>query len=163
MSEHLEERIEQVVRAGLEVFNEEFEDFTARLNVITIYANDTQDYKHLKEHLDEEAQKLDEDFYTLNIPLTVASETIALVRLAQSDGEQIQIGECDFALDEWLAFESKHKKKKWIQIDEGDDFHVITYADPEKDVVLAFTNPPIIHEEEEEILYDDDADSAADE
>jgi len=157
MSEHLEERIEAVAKAGLQLFADEFEDHTGRLNVVTLYATDGHDYSHLKEHLSEEAEVLEDDLFFLNSPLTIKNETVALVRLEHPDGEHSQIGECDFALDDWLEFETKNKKKKWVEIIDEEEFHMVRFTDPEKDVILVFTNPPVSISESVEIV-DEDAD-----
>lgn len=157
MTNHLEERIEEIALAGFELFAEEFEDHTGRLNVVTIYAKDDTDYQLLKTQLNEEGEMLEDDFYILSSPLTIKHEIIALIRLLHLESEHIQIGECDFALDNWLEFESQNKKKKWVEIFDEEEFHMIRYADPVKSVFLAFTNPPVSVEESESIL-DDDAD-----
>ncbi len=162
MDEHLFERLESVAKAGLQLFADEFETHIGRLNVITLFAADAHDFQHMAEHLDDEGEKLPDNFYVLNEPLVIANEIIAIVRISAPEDDHKHIGECDFALDDWLSFENTYKKKKWIEVFDEEDFHTISYDNPEANVVLAFTNPPLTIEDPEEGLEDEDASAPAD-
>ncbi|MBW3018564.1 hypothetical protein KY329_00055 [Candidatus Woesearchaeota archaeon] len=76
-------------------------------------------------------------------PLQTCSGVLKLLKIRLPDPTRPELGDADFTIADFPAFEKKYLTKPGFKIMKKPDFYMIELMDPEFDVRAYFSNPPL--------------------
>lgn len=76
-------------------------------------------------------------------PLETIAGKLQLLKIRKPDPQRPEQGDADFTLQDYLRFKKEHLGKAWYTLIERENFEMIEYQDPDSDVLVYFSHPPL--------------------
>jgi hypothetical protein len=115
------------------------------ITYLTIFAHYTDEYDELIKIIEKLGDTSDANNGTkskLHTPIKAGDQEIRELRVRRPDPYRMQVGCCDFGIEDYNAFKDSHlENNKNLRLIERPDYEMIEFFDPDLDVLAYIVSP----------------------
>ena len=143
--------VEYIVPKTLELSREYIPDEEVKINYSAIFCQNDEEYERLRAEASELGRIVYDTptgpLYKLQKPLETPAGPLWLLKVRKPDSTRQQRGDADFTLENQENYEGFKEKylrdAKHFKLIEHSDFEMVELRDPNFDVLVYFSNPPL--------------------
>jgi len=139
-------RIQDIVKQANDLKNRHIGDHDAHVNYSCIFSHSKTEYDQLNE-LASKIGIVVKDTSTGPLyqiePISTASGSLQLLKIRIPDPTRPEMGDADFTIADFPAFEEKYLSKPGFKRIQKEDFYMIELMDSNFNVRAYFSNPPL--------------------
>ncbi len=141
------ELVQSIVSNARDLKDKYTDQKDAPVNYACIYTHSDNEYEELTKLIENIGTKVHETssgFVYQIEPLETVSGPLKLLKIRIPAPERKEIGDADFTVDDYQSFKAKYLNKEGFSLKKkSENFEMIEIADPEFDVKVYFSNPPL--------------------
>jgi len=145
-TEDLKKLVKEVVEKATTLKNKYIDDKSTPVNYACIFSQSKEEYEELLEVVRKIGKVIQETPSGLLFqiePLETVSGVLKLLKIRIYDPTRPERGDADFTISDFSEFEKKYLPKEGFKRMEKETFYMIELMDPEFDVRVYFSNPPL--------------------
>lgn len=144
--EELKKKIQDIVTRAASLKNKYIDDKNAPVNYACIFSQNDEEYAELVEAAHKIGDVVKETptglLFWIN-PLKTVAGDLRLLKIRLPDVVRPELGDADFTILNFLGFKKKVLSKSEFKLIKREDFEMVELVDPEFDVRVYFSNPPL--------------------
>lgn len=144
--EDLKKLIQSIVEEATALKNKHIEYRNTPVNYACIFSQSKEEYEELLEatwKIGKVIQETPSGLLFQIKPLETVSGILKLLKIRIYDPTRPERGDADFTISNFPEFEKKYLSKPGFKIMKKPDFYMIELMDPDFDVRVYFSNPPL--------------------
>ncbi len=144
--ESLKAKVKEIVEKATALKNKHIDDKDAPVNYACIFSQSKEEYDELLETTHKIGKVVKETPTGLLFqiePLQTISGVLNLLKIRLPDPTRLELGDADFTVPNFTDFKKKYLFKDGFKLIERENFEMIELMDPEFDVRVYFSNPPL--------------------
>ena len=146
-AESIKIRIQQIVETVKELKDKHTTEKNATVNYACIFSQSQEEYQELVVAAKKIGKIIEETptgfLFYIN-PLPTVSGKLELVKIRIPDSTRPERGDADFTISNYLLFKKKYLSRQGFKlIKKREDFEMLEFIDPEFDVRVYFSHPPL--------------------
>ncbi len=144
--EDLKNKVKDIVENATELKNKHIDDKNTPVNYACIFSQNKEEYEALLEtakKIGVVIQETPSGFLFHIEPLRTVSGVLKLLKIRIPDPTRPELGDADFTILDFPAFEKTYLPKNGFKIMHKENFYMIELMDPAFDVRAYFSNPPL--------------------
>jgi len=146
-TENLKNLVKDIVETATMLKDKHIEYKNAPVNYACIFAQSEKEYKELLDasnKLGKVLEKMSSGVLFQISPLETVSGPLQILKIRIPDATRPERGDADFTIPNYLALKKKYLGKPgWGLIRKREDFEMLELIDPEFNVRVYFSNPPL--------------------
>lgn len=145
-TEDLKTKVKSIVEKATALKNKHIDEKNTPVNYACIFSQTQEEYNELLEVARKIGKVVKETPTGLVFhiePLQTVSGVLKLLKIRIPDPTRLELGDADFTVSNFSKFKKKYLFKPGFRLIERKDFVMIELVDPEFDVRVYFSNPPL--------------------
>ena len=142
----LKQFVQEIVEKANALKNKHISEENALVNYACIFCQNKEQYNELIE-LTKTMGKIIKETPTGPLfqiePLSTVAGEIKLLKIRKPNPTRKELGDADFTVSNYYEFKEKHLSQEGFKLIEREDFEMIELIDPEFNVRVYFSNPPL--------------------
>ncbi len=142
----LKTKVKNIVKQSTELKNKHIDSKKTPVNYVCIFSQGKEEYKDLVK-LTQKFGKVVKETPTGSLfqiePLQTISGVLRLLKIRAPDSTRPEQGDADFTISNFSEFKKRYLSKPGFKLIKRKDFEMVELKDPEFDVLVYFSNPPL--------------------
>lgn len=142
----LKQFVKEIVKKANDLKNKHTSEEEAPVNYACVFCQSEEQYNNLLK-ITSTIGKIIKETPTGPLfqikPLNTVAGELKLLKIRKPDPTRKELGDADFTVSDYFEFKNKYLSRKGFKLIERENFEMIELIDPEFDIRVYFSNPPL--------------------